>query len=658
MYKSLISETPEKEILPLRAELFSAEQLKQHALHLAQTLKVSHEKSSEKLLKELADNEKELNIVIAQLQAALREKKEITPAGEWLLDNYYLIEEQIRLAQKYLPKNFSQSLPKLGKGAYAGYPRVYAIAVELLTHSDCFLGIENLSAFLSSYQKVECLTIGELWALPIMLRLALIENLKRVAVGIAADRFKADMAEFWVDKLFEKAEENPRDLVMVIADMAKSKPPLNSAFVAEFSRRLQWKGPGLNLALNWIEQSLSENGDSISSMVLAENQKKAADQVSMSNSITSLRYLSKIDWREFVETLSVIEQILRTDNHGTYSTMDFETRNRYRHVVEDIAKNSPLSEKEVAELAIRFTQDSAHSYQNRDARKLHVGYFLLDRGVEQLKKKAGYKLSLYTNFVLWLRSQSDKIYFIAAFIITFGISAAFLVKSSSDIQSPVGMFFMVVLSVLVSSYFAFSIVNWWMTLWILPKSLPRMDFSDYIPDEFRTLVAIPTLLANKSQIEELLYDLEIRYLANRDENLLFALVTDFRDADEEVKPGDDALVEIAVSGILELNKRYNYNNNDKFFLFHRPRKWNPSEGVWMGYERKRGKLKHLNQLLRGDKSAFSVILGDERKYTSVKYVITLDTDTQLPKDAAWKMVGQMAHPLNIAMLLNQIICAW
>jgi cyclic beta-1,2-glucan synthetase len=195
------------------------------------------------------------------------------------------------------------------------------------------------------------------------------------------------MAEFWVNKLYQKSEENPRDLVMVIADMAKSKPPLNSAFVAEFSRRLQWKGPSLNLALNWIEQNLSENGESVSSMVLSENQKKAADQVSMSNSITSLRFLSKIDWREFVETLSIIEQILRTDHQGTYSNMDFETRNRYRHVVEDIAKNSPLSEKEVAELTIRLTQESLNPINIRKRENCMLVIFCSTKALNNSSKE-------------------------------------------------------------------------------------------------------------------------------------------------------------------------------------------------------------------------------------------------------------------------------
>jgi hypothetical protein len=638
---------------PLRAELYSTEQLDQHAVRIARNHEITHEKSEERLLDALADNERALREVLSLLQQSVKDKKEITPAGEWLLDNYYLIEEQIRMAQKYLPKNFSQSLPKLRNGEYAGYPRVYVIAVELLSHSDCYLSIENLSTFLVAYQKVDYLSIGELWALPIMLRLALIENLRRVADGIARDRYEANIAESWVNKLFKKVEESPRDLVLVIADMAKSNPPLNSAFVAEFTRRIQWKGPSLNLALNWIEQSISENGESINSMVLAENQKKAAYQVSMSNSITSLRLLSKIDWREFVETLSVIEQVLRTDNHGTYSNMDFETRNRYRHVVEEIARNSPLSEKEVAELAVSLTKENQTDTLNHHSRKSHVGYFLLSDGLEQLKKIAGYQLPAFKGFMHWLRKRSKELYFIAAGIITFSITSVFVARSSLHFDSNWGLAIMVFFSLLTASYFAFSIINWWMSLWILPKPLPRMDFSEQIPDEYRTLVAVPTLLAGKEQIKELLYDLEIRYLGNKHDNLFFALVTDYRDADAEVKPGDEELLEAAASGILELNRKYGHHNNDKFFLFHRPRKWNPSEGVWMGYERKRGKLRDLNRLLRGNKEAFSLIIGDERVYTSIKYIITLDSDTQLPRDAAWKMIGLMAHPLNHPIIDEQ-----
>jgi hypothetical protein len=298
---------------PLRSELFSTDQMDQHAIQLATSHVVTHEEAPEQLLKRLADNEEILNRVTTLLQETVREKKTITPAGEWLLDNFYLIEEQIRTGKRYLPKGYSKGLPKLRGGTLAGYPRVYEIAIEIISHSDGHVDIESLSSFIASYQKVSQLTLGELWAIPIMLRLALLENLRRVAARIAIDRLDAALANYWSGLIIEIVETDPKDLVLVIADMARSKPPMVSAFVAEFARKLQWKGLDLTMPLTWIEQHLSGTGHNINSMVLAENQQQAADQLSVSNSINSLRFLAKTDWREFVETISAVEHVLRED---------------------------------------------------------------------------------------------------------------------------------------------------------------------------------------------------------------------------------------------------------------------------------------------------------------------------------------------------------
>ena len=239
-----------------------------------------------------------------------------------------------------MPKGYSRELPRLLNGPSAGLPRVYDIALETISHGDGRVDPESLSSFVAAYQTVTVLKLGELWAIPIMLRLALIENLRRVAARIAADRIDRNRADYWADQMTEIAEKDPKSLILVIADMARSNPPMVSSFVAELARRLQGQGPALALPLTWIEQRLSESGLTIEQLVQSENQQQAADQVSMSNSIGSLRFLGAMDWREFVETMSVVEQTLREDPGGVYGRMDFATRDRYRHVVEKIAKSS------------------------------------------------------------------------------------------------------------------------------------------------------------------------------------------------------------------------------------------------------------------------------------------------------------------------------
>ncbi len=329
---------------PLRAELFSADQMEQHGARLASIHRVTPDRLPDQLLSRLAANEDVLIETCNRLTSAVAQSHRITPAGEWLLDNFYLVEEQIRTARRHLPRGYSRELPRLAEGASAGLPRVYDIALETIAHGDGRLDRDSLSRFVAAYQTVTPLRLGELWAIPIMLRLALIENLRRVAVRIGAGRMDRDLAVAWADQLTEKARRDPKNLILVIADMARSNPPMTTPFVSELARRLQGQGPALALPLTWIEQQLAESGLSIEQLVRSGNQQQAADQVSISNSIGSLRFLGTMDWREFVEAMSLVEQTLRTDPGGAYAAMDFASRDRYRHVIEEVAKASGLSE--------------------------------------------------------------------------------------------------------------------------------------------------------------------------------------------------------------------------------------------------------------------------------------------------------------------------
>ena len=533
---------------------------------------------------------------------------------------------------------------------------MYDIALETISHGDGRLDPESLSSFVAAYQTVTALNIGELWALPIMLRLALIENLRRVGARVSADRIGRNRADYWADKITETAEKDPKSLILVIADMARSNPPMVGSFVAEFARRLQGQGPALALPLTWIEQRLSESGRTIKQLVQSENQQQAADQVSMSNSIGSLRVLGAMNWREFVETLSAVEQVLLEDPSGFYGKMDFATRDRYRHTVEKIAKNSRRSEPEVARAAIQLAREGA-ARKGSDDRAQHVGFYLIDKGLEQLERKVEVRLSPAEAFRRVGREFPLLLYLGAITLITM-IVAGTLVAKAHDSAFPsalhsafhgwaLGLFG--ILSLVCASQLAVSLVNWLASLLATPHRLPRMDFSEGIPPEHRALVVVPTMLVSAQNVEELIEALEVRFLANRDDNLHYGLLTDFRDAHQETLPEDESLLRLAQKKIEGLNQKYESRNDDLFFLFHRPRQWNPQERIWMGYERKRGKLAELNSFLRGgSRDRFSLVVGDTSILADVKYVISLDTDTQFPRDSARQLVGAMAHPLNRA----------
>lgn len=639
---------------PLRSELFSADQMAQYGKALAARHPLIAGRAPNELLKRLANNEEVLLEVHDLLTDAVKENHRIIPAGEWLLDNFYLIQEQIRTGKKHLPKRYSEDLPQLSAGPSAGLPRVYDIALEIISHSDGRVDQQGLSNFIAAYQTVTRLKLGELWAIPIMLRLALIENLRRLSAQIATDRINQNLAVYWAEQMIEVSEKDPKSLILVIADMARSGPPMVSSFVAELTRLLQGKGPALALPLTWIEQRLAETGQTSHELVQAEFQKQAADQVSVSNSIGSLRTLGTTDWREFVESMSIVEQTLREDIGGIYSTMDFITRDHYRHVVEKIARYSDLSEAAVARMVMGLAKENgegADSVNNRVQRRMsHVGYYLVGNGRRQTEKMTKMRLPYIDRLEKAVRCYPLTFYLSAISLITLFIGGGFFVRTQDQGVHPWLLWLVALLSVFGASQLAVTLVNWMVTLLVNPRLLPRMDFSRGIPSECRTLVVVPTLFSSEAELEGLLEDMEVRFLANRDENLHFALLTDFADAYQEKLPGDESLLEMAKEKIEALNVKYGSMDLALFFLFHRPRRWNARDKIWMGYERKRGKLTELNGLLRGtDSDKFSLIVGDEYLFQNIKYVITLDTDTQLPRDAAWKIVAAMAHPLNQAV---------
>jgi len=630
---------------PLRSELFSVEQLAHHAQTLAANHQVVTWKGSSSLLARLTQNEDILR-TFNRATLVVKPGRRITPAAEWLLDNFYLIEEQIQMAKRHLPRGYSRELPRLLNGACAGLPRVYDIVLELISHVDAQIDAEPLSAFVAAYQTVHSLKLGELWAIPIMLRLGLIENLQRVTTRLTVARTDRDLADLWVNRLQEMAEKDPSHLVIVVADMAKSDLTLSSSFVAEFCQRLSRQSPVLHLARSWLEQRLGQLGLSIEQLVQLETQNQAADQVSVSHSITSLRFLSAMDWKEFVENLSQVELILRGDPAGVYHAMDFATRDRYRHSVEFLARQSELSEADIAQRAVQLAADRARQNGESD-RAAHVGFYLIDKGRPELAWLAKVRWPWPTAMERSIHRFPLAFYAGGIGLLTLLATLGFVRQALAlDVQGWKLIFFTVIF-LLCASQLAVALMNWLSTLLVNPCRLPRLDFSAGIPAECRTMVVVPTMLTSVAGVDCLLETLEIHHLANRDQHLHFALLTDFRDAPAEAQPGDGILIQRTRAGIESLNKKYSSAEQNLFFLFHRPRRWSAGENLWMGYERKRGKLMEFNALLRGGApGCFSEIAGETAILPKIKYVITLDTDTQLPREAARQLVGTMAHPLN------------
>ncbi|MGB7631776.1 MAG: hypothetical protein WBM29_11940, partial [Candidatus Deferrimicrobium sp.] len=444
---------------PLRSELFSSEQMKEHGETLAGSHRLGPRGIRDRLLTRLAENERILAGACSVLTSAVNANRRIAPAGEWLLDNFYLIEEQIRTAKRHLPKDYSRELPRLLDGPSARLPRVYDIAHEAISHGDGRVDPESLRSFVASYQKVTVLTLGELWAIPIMLRLALIENLRRIGARVVAGSIDRDLAARWAEEMLEIAEKDPKSLILLTADMARSNPPMVSSFVAEFARRLQGQSTALALPLTWIEQRLSESGLTIEQLVRSENQQKASDQVSVSNSIASLRFLGAMDWRAFVETMSAVEQVLREDPGGTYGRMDFTTRDRYRHSVEKIAKRSRLHEADVAREAILLAGETV-ARNGPDDRAAHVGFHLIDKGLPRLERAANVRLPLLETVRRTAGRCSLALYLGAITLLTVVFSGALLAKAHAGGLQDWSLALFGALSLLCASRLAVALVNW------------------------------------------------------------------------------------------------------------------------------------------------------------------------------------------------------
>ena len=665
----------EEETELLRSELISVDQLKHHAVDLAGHHIIDRSPGRDRLLHRLTENEHALvtahDVVVG---AAARPGQRVMPAEAWLLDNFYLIEQQIALARRHLPRGYSRQLPRLASGLSAGFPRVYDIALDLISHQDGRVDRDNATAFLAAYQTAEPLSLGELWAFPIMLRLALLENVRRVGVRIASRRQERDVAIAWADRMLAQAEGGAKDLIHTLAQFADADVPLTAPFVEDFYARLQAQGPALAFVQTWLEHRLSEQGVSAVQLLESASRIAAADQISIANSVGSLRFISAMDWGKFVEELSLVEHLLRLDPAAVYGLQDFPTRDRYRHAVEAVTIGSKHTEIEVARAALALAQAATGDSNGESDRQGHVGYYLIGKGRQALEQAMDSRVPLMARATRAARPFRLFLY-LAPIVLLTSLAVAFPLAYAAAFHKGAGWWvFFTIVGFVSASALVVPIINVLITVTVPPRVLPRLDFSSGIPDEDRTMVVVPTLLSHEDDVASLLEALEIRYLGNRDPNLFFALLTDFSDAPERTQPTDDRLISLARAGVETLNETYGEDHSSIFYLFHRPRKWNPHERLWMGYERKRGKLEQFNELLlesrsarsgeapspgevaggvsgqpesaESAESAFSDIVGDRSVLGSIRYVITLDTDTQLPRDSAYTLIGNMAHPLN------------
>ncbi|HEY4123128.1 MAG TPA: glucoamylase family protein [Rhizomicrobium sp.] len=627
---------PEK---PIRAELFSIERLESHAESLAAAQGLAdHARRRRPLPKRLRENAKILVDSFREIARSAQAHRPITPAGEWLLDNFHVVEEQIREIRNDLPADYYGQLPKLEEGPLAGYPRVYGMAWALVAHTDSAFDFEKLTRFVDAYQKVTPLTIGELWAIAVTLRLTLIENLRRLAQSIVRRARQTEEADLIADRVL--AAENDEALARITEDLAGRS--LFAATISRLEQKLRDRDGAAAKFLHWMGEKIASQGMSTEQVVREEYQTQGAVNVSVRNLITSMRLLSDIDWTVFVESISLVDRVLSAESD--FEAMEFVTRDQYRQAIEKLARGSDKSEIEIARAVI--TRVRAAEKNGRPARECEPGYYLVWRGRLDFERSIGYSPSTRDAIRRAISRGGLGLYLTAfiAFTAAIVLLACWLVGDALPHDFWIRIT-VVILAILPASDLAMALVNRLITQRLGPASLPGMALREGIPDSLRTLLAVPTLLSDEESIESHIRTLEVHYLSNTDRNLHFALLTDWEDSDTETTTHDDPLLAAAQKGIAELNAHY---GEARFFLLHRRRCWNPAQGKWMGWERKRGKLHELNRLLRGATDTSFVIAPEDiaRLGRTMRYVITLDADTRLPRGSAIRLVGKMAHPLN------------
>ena len=632
---------------PVRQELFGIERLEQHAASLAAAQAVTTRPPAVLSLRtRLEDNARVLLAGYRANAADLESGRSVVPAAEWVLDNYHLIEAQIREIRDDLPPGYYRQLPKLAEGPFAGYPRVFGLAWAFIAHTDSHFDPETLRRFVAAYQRVQPLTIGELWAIAITLRVVLVENLRRLVDQITADRRPRAEADALASRLLALGAARS---ALEIDAVTRASEVLSQTFAAQLAKRLRDQDPRTTPALGWLEDRLHLQGSSVEDVVQEIQRRQGASNVSVRNVITSMRLISDIDWAELFESVSLVDERLRSASG--FAGMDFATRNLYRNAIEQLGRGSSSSELEIAERALAESQRAAADAIAAPVaeRLADPGYHLIAQGRPAFERTLGFRPSLRlltSRFIvrLGIGGYGGAIAAVTLLLLALalwalaatGVSAGLLVLFAVVGFAPAGEV-------------ATALVNRAATFGAGASTLPGLDLSAGVPASFRTLVAVPTLLTGEPELLRQIEQLEVHHLAGVGGELTFALLLDGVDADREVLDEEDVLLRIGAEAVDDLNRRHGPGPcGDRFLLLHRRRVFNPSEARWMGWERKRGKLQELNRLLRGatDTTFIPVAGRPPRVPPDVRYVLTLDADTRLPRDAASRLIGKMGHPLN------------
>ena len=575
------------------------------------------------------------------LNHEFKSKGEIIPAGDWLLDNLYLIQKEYKDIKNDVREMYYRNIPNIKSGYMKCYPRIYYVATKIVKQTDGKLNKDNIESYIEDFQKHTVLTSSELWSLPTMLKIACINNIAKVVKEMAYAQKEKAKGENLVESLIENI--NDQNIINEII----SKNEINSIyFVEALIKGIRNNAIENQTIYNWINEKLDMEDKNMKDVILVEHRNQAFFKMILGSSITSIRETDKLNWNISFEKLSKLENILKDDPANVYINMDFKSKDYYRSKIEEIAKKTSLGEGFIARKAIECAKENREN-ENKPYLN-HIGYYIVDDGIDCLKEKLNNK-DIGRNRIKSLNIDKKTSYY-TGFIRIITIIISILIPYYNLYKNYVPLWKSILgalILIIPVSEIVISILNWSINNFLKPDFIPKMEFKNDIPKEYSSMVVVPTLVNSKKRVSELMEDLEVYYLANKSENIYYGILADFKDSNKQEEEGEEEINKFALEEAKRLNKKYSENGKDIFYFLNRYRKFNEKEDIWLGWERKRGKLEEFNHLIRGDKeTSYNIISGDIENLYEVKYIITLDADTQLPMGTAKKLIGAMCHSLN------------
>ena len=598
--------------------------------------------------------------VIKEVYKLLNEHLEIGipihPAGEWILDNLYIIEEAIKNICKDLTLKKYTNFLGIANGRYEGFARIYVLAGEMVAYTDGKINGENLKQMLMAYQNKKSLSMNEIWNIGLFIQIVLIENIREICEYIYSCQMQKEKVENILSKFFNTKVKLSHATVINSIKLT----PMRNSFIEYMSYRLKKYGRKAFAYLNILEEEVEKTGNDISEIVKKEHFDVAVKKVLVGNAIITLKNISRVNFLEIFESINGVEDILKQDPAQQYDKMDVDTKTYYRNKIQEISKKTKISEIYIAKKCLELSKKAKEKLEINDIndeRKTHIGYYLIDKGRNELAKEL-------VNKNIRLLSNETKVnyYIFGIWIITIilaltlSIGEYFLLAKhiNNSILNTIYTSVIFIISIIPIENIVTKTTQYILSKIVKPKVIPKLDFQNGIPEEYATVVAIPTILNSKEKVKKLMEKLEVYYIANKSDNLYFTLLGDCTTENTENAPFDDEVIQEGIKQTKKLNEKYPDTKFPKFNFIYRKRTWNDKEEAYMGWERKRGALNQFNEyLLDKIKNPFRINTienykqdTDKSKIPNITYIITLDADTDLTLNSGLELVGAMAHILN------------